>query len=173
MNTVIDTIINRRSIRKFKDTQITQEHLQIMLKAMEAAPSAGNIQPWSFYVIKNKDVKKQLCEISFNQTALIEAPVVIAICAKPKESAATYQQLGQDFFCIQDTACVAQNLQLAAHSLGYGCVWIGIVKQDDIRQTIKATQSEQPVALIAIGIANETPAAYDRIEWQKLTTFID
>lgn len=170
---VIKALIERRSVRAFKDTPIPTEQLHLMLKSMEAAPSAGNIQPWSFYVISNSDIKEKLCETSFNQTALIQAPLVIGICAKPEESAKTYQDLGRDFFCVQDTACVAQNLQLAAYSLGYGSVWIGIVKKNEIRDIIGAKDDEVPVALIALGVADEEPGAYERRDWQEITTFVE
>lgn len=173
-NEVLSAIIERRSVRAFKNTAVPQEDLELLLKAMEAAPSAGNIQPWAFYVVHNDEVKKELCSISFNQNALIQAPIVIGICAKPAESAKTYGDLGTDFFCVQDTACVAQNLQLAAHSLGYGTVWIGIVKKDDVRTVLGAAKDEDPVALIALGVSNEEkPAPYDRIDWKSITTFVE
>ena len=172
-NSVIKAIVDRRSIRAFKNTPITPEDLNLLLKSMEAAPSAGNIQPWSIYVISNQEVKEKLTAVSFNQTALSQASLVFAICAKPLASAETYQELGAQFFCIQDTACVAQNLQLAAHSLGYGTVWIGIVQKDEIRSIIDAPPEEDPVALIALGIPNEPPPEYQRVDWKEITTFID
>jgi nitroreductase len=170
---VIKAIIDRRSIRSFKSDTIPRQDIELLLKSMEAAPSAGNIQPWSFYVISNQEIKEKLTAISFNQTALSQAPLAFAICAKPQASAETYQELGANFFCVQDTACVAQNLQLAAHSLGYGTVWIGIVQKDEVRSAINAPADEDPVALIALGVPDEQPGEYQRVEWKEITTFID
>jgi nitroreductase len=169
----INQMLSRRSIRKFKSDAIPLEQLELMLSCMEAAPSAGNLQPWFFYVVKNQPLKNALCTLSFNQTAVQEAPVVFVVCANPALSATQYGQLGEQLFCLQDTACAVQNLLLAAHSLGYGAVWIGVVKDQEIAQLLKLPPELKPVALISVGLPNEPAGTMERKGWQTLTKFID
>jgi nitroreductase len=169
----IDNILNRRSIRKFKSDPISTEHLELMLSCMEAAPSAGNLQPWFFYVVKNQTIKNQLCALSFNQQSVQEAPVVFVVCANPAVSVTQYGQLGETLFCLQDTASAVQNLLLAAHSMGYGAVWIGVVKAQEIAQLLELPSELNPIALIPVGFPNEPPGIKERKGWQTLTKFIE
>ena len=57
-------IFERVSIRKFKDIQVEPEKVEAILRAAMAAPSAGNQQPWEFFVVTDKAANKQLSEIS-------------------------------------------------------------------------------------------------------------
>lgn len=169
----IATILSRRSIRQFKSDAIPLEHLELLLACMEAAPSAGNLQPWFFCVVKNQAIKNALCALSFNQQSIREAPVVFVVCANPALSATQYGQLGETLFCLQDTASAVQNLLLAVHSLGYGAVWIGVVKDQEIAQLLELSSGLKPVALIPVGLPNEPPGTMERKEWRTLTKFIE
>lgn len=170
---VIRNLFTRRSIRAFKSDPIPQEDLDLMLKCLEAAPSAGNMQPWSFHVVRNQELKSELCKISFNQKPVEQAPVVFAICAVPEQSAAQYGELGAQFFCIQDTAAATQNLLLAAHELGYGSLWVGIVKEKEIVECLDLPKGHKPIALVAVGKADETPAPMERKGIDKVSRYID
>jgi nitroreductase len=140
---------------------------------MEAAPSAGNLQPWGFYVVTRQELKDTLCTLSFDQQAVAQAGALFVITAKPALSAEKYDELGKTLFCLQDTACAAQNLLLAAHELGYGAVWIGVVKSREISEALDLPAAETPVALVPVGIPAEEPGNYERTPWQEKTTFLD
>lgn len=170
---VIKNIFTRRSIRQLKSTPIPQAHIDLMLQCLEAAPSAGNLQPWFFYVVKNDELKKKLCQLSFDQKAVEQAPVVFVVCTCPEESATKYGDLGRNFFCIQDTAAAVQNLLLAVHDLGYGAVWIGVVKEEEIKKCLQLPKDQKPVALIPVGLANEVPAPMERKGWRKVSRIIE
>lgn len=172
-NQILSGIRERRSIREFTSDTVPHEDLEKMLSAMEAAPSAGNLQPWKFQVILNPEVKKKLFLVSFSQQALVDAPVVFAISAYPSKSAEKYGHTGMNLFCIQDTACVCQNLMLAAHSLGYGSVWIGVVHEQQVAAVLELESTEKPAALIAVGKPKSPGGVYERIPWRKITTFIE
>jgi nitroreductase len=169
---VIQNIFTRRSVRRLKSTSLPQEDIDLMLQCLEAAPSAGNLQPWFFYVVKNNELKKKLCQLSFDQKAVEQAPVVFVVCACPEESAAKYGDLGRNFFCIQDTAAAVQNLLLAIHDRGYAAVWIGVVKEDEIRECLNLPRDQKPVALIPVGLADETPAPMERKGWKTVSKII-
>ncbi|MFH1355970.1 MAG: nitroreductase family protein [bacterium] len=170
---VMNCIFSRRSIRSLKSDAIPKEDIELMLKALEAAPNAGNVQPWAFYVVRNQKVKDELCEYSFNQKSVSQAPVVFVVCAKPEVSAAQYGDAGRNLFCIQDTAAAVQNLLLGVHDMGYAAVWIGVVKENEIAATLKLPKDQRPMALIPVGLADEMPAPYERQGWEKITQWID
>ena len=76
MLTVWDAIKARRSIRKFLPDDIPDEMVEQMLEAARLAPSGSNRQPWRFVVVRDKEIKKELCRICMRQKFIEEAPVV-------------------------------------------------------------------------------------------------
>ena len=77
---VIEAIEKRRSIRKYKDTALSERQLEQLLKAAQLAPSGCNVQPWRFIIVQNKQLKKKLCDAAFNQKFVVTAPVVMVCC---------------------------------------------------------------------------------------------
>ena len=74
-----EAIKSRRSIRKFAPDDVPEEMINQMLEAARLAPSGGNVQPWSFLVVRNPELKQKLREICLDQRFIEEVPVVI-IC---------------------------------------------------------------------------------------------
>jgi len=144
-----------------------------MLNCLEAAPSAGNLQPWSFVLVKSQAVKEELCRLSFDQQAVKQAPLVFVVCAIPEQSAAQYGDVGRHLFCIQYTASAVQNLLLGGHALGYGAVWIGVVREREIATCLGLEEGTRPLALIPVGLPNETPKPMERRGWRTITRTIE
>ncbi|RLG76528.1 MAG: nitroreductase family protein, partial [Thermoprotei archaeon] len=101
---VFEAIKRRRSIRAFKNIDLPEETVEKLIDAARWAPSAGNIQPWEFIVVRNPVTKQKLSEAALNQTFIEEAPVVLVVCADYKRSSAGYGNRGATLYCIQDTA---------------------------------------------------------------------
>jgi hypothetical protein len=114
MNDVLNTIKNRRTIRKFKPDPIDEEKLQMILEAGRWAPSFSNLQPWRFIVIKDQDLKNALdkaAKESVLHLGIREAPVVILVCVDRRVD---------PLHAIEAGTAATQNMALAAHSLGLG-----------------------------------------------------
>ena len=77
MLTVWEAIKTRRSIRRFAPDDVPDEMIEQMLEAARLAPSASNRQPWRFLVVRDKEVRNELCRICLNQRFIEEAPVVV------------------------------------------------------------------------------------------------
>lgn len=169
----IECILSRRSIRSLRPDPIPPRDIEIMLNCLEAAPSAGNLQPWSFLIVKSQALKEELCRLSFDQQVVKQAPLVFVVCAVPEQSAAEYGDVGRNLFCIQDTAAAVQNLLLAVHALGYGAVWIGVVKETEIAGCLGLDKGIRPVALIPVGLPNETPKPMERRGWRTFTRTLE
>lgn len=80
MLTVSEAINQRRSIRNFRSDPVSDDAIYAILEAARLAPSGSNRQPWRFIVVTDKDEKKRLRKICFDQAFIEEAPVVFVCC---------------------------------------------------------------------------------------------
>jgi nitroreductase len=159
---VLEAIKGRRSIRAFKSTDVAPETLEKLIAAARRAPSAGNIQPWEFVIIRKQEIKRRLVEAALDQTFIEEAPVVIVACANENRSSEGYGVRGKTLYCIQDTAAAIQNILLAAHSLGLGTCWVGAFQEEEAREILRIPNGVRPVAIIPLGFPAESPYPPDR-----------
>ena len=150
-----ETIKGRRSVRHFQLKDVPGELVEKLVEAATCAPSAGNLQPWIFVIVKNPDVKKRLAEAAWNQRHVEEASVVIVVCADEGRSSSRYGERGRELYCLQDTAAAIQNLLLTAHSLGLGACWTGAFDEKKARKALNAPAGVRPVAMIPVGYAGE------------------
>ena len=159
---VLEAIKGRRSIRAFKSEDVPPEIVEKLIDAARWAPSAGNIQPWEFIIVRNPEIKRNLAKAALNQSFIEEAPVVIVVCADEIRSSQGYGVRGKTLYCIQDTAAAAQNIHLAAYSLGLGTCWVGAFNEEEAREILEIPQGVRPVAIIPVGYPAEKPSARNR-----------
>jgi nitroreductase len=159
---VLETIKGRRSIRAFRDEEVSNGIVEILIDAARWAPSAGNIEPWEFIVVRNSETKRRLAEVALNQTFLEAAPVVIVVCADESRSFRGYGARGKTLYCIQDTAAAIQNIHLVAYSLGLGTCWIGAFREEEAREILRIPVGIRPVAIIPLGYRAEVPELRSR-----------
>ena len=80
---LFDVIHSRRSIRKFKDTAVSPDLIETVIRAGMAAPSAGNQQPWHFVVITNRARLDAIPDFHPYSKMVREAPAAILVCGDP------------------------------------------------------------------------------------------
>ncbi|MEM2954120.1 MAG: nitroreductase family protein, partial [Candidatus Bathyarchaeia archaeon] len=148
---VLEAIKGRRSIRAFKNVDVSEETVERLIDAARWAPSAGNIQPWEFIIIRKHEIKRKLAEAALGQSFIEEAPVVIVVCADEVRSAQGYGLRGKTLYCIQDTAAAIQNLHLAAYATGLGTCWVGAFREDEAGKVLKTPPGIRPIAMIPVG----------------------
>lgn len=120
MDTALDFIFKRRSIRRFQEKEIGPEKIEMLLKSAMAAPTAMNYQPWEFVVITEKErIEKIKAALTFAKS---NAPLVIVVCGNLKG----LNRLVKERFWVQDCSAATENLLLAASALGLGSVWCGV-----------------------------------------------
>jgi len=151
----IQTILSRRSVRRYKADEIPREDLRMILEAGRQAPSAGNRQPWHFVVVKEPRLKQQVAAACNGQHWMAEADVILAGVGLPAVS--------RQFFVI-DTAIALQNVVLAAHSLGYGTCWIGSFDESKVRQLLGIPDAARVIGLTPVGVPAVEPEARPRKE---------
>jgi nitroreductase len=148
----IRKIETRQSIRRFTGDSIPEGEILEIIKIGLSAPSAGNKQPWRIVLVTDEDLKEQLATAAMGQSFLIQAAVVLVICAVPQESAERYGERGSSLYAFQDTAALIQNILLASHMSGYGTCWVGAFDESEVSRVLNIPKSMRPVALIPIGI---------------------
>ncbi|MBS7648207.1 MAG: nitroreductase family protein [Candidatus Bathyarchaeia archaeon] len=155
---IFDLFKTRRSIRSFTTEDVSEEQVEKILEAARWAPSAGNIQPWEFIVIRNLETKRGIARAALNQTFIEEAPVVIVVCADEVRSSRVYGSRGATLYCIQDTAAAIENILLAVCALGLGACWVGAFNEEEVRRIVRIPRGLRPVAIIPIGYPSEKPS---------------
>ncbi|MCD6108078.1 MAG: nitroreductase [Thermoplasmata archaeon] len=144
---VRDAIRMRRSIRKYKDKEIEEEKLKLLLEAARLAPSAKNRQNWIFVVVRDKEIKKQLIPACKNQEFVGEASVVIAGVSDPNVSRWYKIDMGIAF----------EHIALEAVELGLGTCWIGAFYEEQVKKVLNIPEDLEVVVLITIGYPAEEP----------------
>ncbi|NLF88472.1 nitroreductase family protein [Candidatus Bathyarchaeota archaeon] len=157
-----DVVKSRRSIRSFKKQALTQEVINQLIDAARLAPSAGNAQSWAFVLVTKPEIKQALVVAALGQKWLEDAAVVFVVCADLNRAEESYDERGKSLYCIQDTSAAVENILLAATALGLGACWMGAFREEEIRKVINAPNGMRPVALIPVGVPNESPRARSR-----------
>ena len=154
-NDLFNCIENARSVRSFKNEMVPLELLEKVLYAATMAPSAGNLQPWFFYVVTDKNIKQKLEDASNQQEQIAAAPCVIAVMADTGKANTKYQERGAQLYCIQDTAAAIQNMLLAAEALKLDTCWVGAFDEIAVQTILEVPEHFRAVAMICIGYSDE------------------
>lgn len=153
-NPLLDPILNRSSCRSFTGEPLQEGDLELLMEAIRRAPSAGNRQPWFFYVTENQKLKSELAHTAFEQHFIAEASVVFLACVEPEKSACRYGERGRSLFALQDVAAAIENLLIAATALGYGSCWVGSFDEQQVHDLLHLPRFRKPVAIIPVGPGN-------------------
>lgn len=173
-----DVIGKRQSIRKFKEKEIEKEKIEKLLSAINAAPSAGDLQAYDVFLIKSKEKKNALAQAAFSSRYLMQksssqdfiaiAPCVLVFFANPARSAGKYGARGSELYCILDAAIAAAYSQLAATALDLGSVWIGAFDPEEVKKAVGTEGDLLPVAIIPVGYPGELPGKTPRRKLEDL-----
>jgi nitroreductase len=167
-----EVIAKRRSVRHFNaKLDVTDDDVTALLEAAAAAPTAGNIQPWRFTVVRSLAARERL-GTALHQRWATGAPVVIAVSVDPRPCAARYGDRGEYLYAIQDTAAAVQNILLAAVDRGLAACWIGAFDEKAVREALSLTLPITPIALIPVGYSAESAGRPARRPLTEISTWL-
>jgi len=168
---VLECILTRQSIRTYDKKDVPNELIGQILEAGVHAPSAGNMQPWEFIIVKDKKIKKEIADAALRQRFIDEAPVLIIVCADPEKSGLRYRERGKTLYSFQDTAAAIENMLLTAKALGLGGCWVGAFEEEKVKSILRIPAKLRPVAILSIGfpIPYEKPTKTPRIPFENIT----
>ncbi len=167
---VFEVIKKRRSIRKYKPEPVANEDLKKILEAGRLAPSGGNRQPWSFVVVRDAETKKALSRAANNQKFIADAGVVVAALGDlgATKTKLPYKLPTNRISYLQDPMIAVEHMILAATALGYGTCWIGAFNEDEVKKTLKIPENFVVVALLPIGVSDESPPQRPRKPFNEI-----
>jgi nitroreductase len=155
-------IRNRRSVRIFTNQSVEQDVLSPVLKAIQSAPTAGNLQAYQVYVVESPDKIKALAQAAYNQPQVIKAPVVLVFCTDAPRSAVKYADRGRELYCIVDTSIAITMGHLAAVAQGLGSVIVGAFEPEKVARIVGAPKHQVPILMLPMGYPKEEPEATPR-----------
>ncbi len=160
-NAVFDVIKKRRSCRFFKkDADVSDAIVGKVIEAGRWAPSARNLQPIEFIVVRERERREKIAEFS-RQPQPKESPVSIVVVGDLKRAVevgnisphdTTTHFKGLKMFLYMDSSAAIQNMLLMAEALGYASLWISSFDEDGLQEYLELPDRFAPVAVICLGL---------------------
>jgi len=172
---LMEAIRGRRSIRSYKNQPVEEDKIKRILEAAHWAPSASNYQHWFFIIVKDAEKKKKFAQCfyrevkkygktldetwqerlkSFSTDFVLNAPVLIVVCADPDRTKPGEPGRGQH---ILSTCAAIENLMLAAYGEGLGTVWITRYNNSKVRSLFNIPSKVVPLGVIPVGYPEQIP----------------
>lgn len=174
MNNVIELLKSHRSIRKYSDDTVSQELVEVLVEAGQCAATSSFIQACTIIQVNDQESRKKLCESAAGQLYVAEAPVFLVFCADmqrhrlscemhdaPMQSGYTEQFLTASLDC----ALFAQNVVVAAESMGLGCCYIGAIRNKiaEVDELLGLPELVYPVFGLCLGYPAENHECKPRL----------
>jgi len=163
---IFEVFDKRRSVRKYKKRSLVEDKEKIIkiFEAANSAPSAGNLQSYEIFVLKDDELGDAVKKGCFKQEFIADASVALIFCTNNSRS--KYGERGEKLYSIQDATIACAYAQLAATALGFGSVWVGSFDPEKIKGMLEI--EFDPVAILIIGYSDEKPLKKPRRDVQDL-----
>jgi len=171
LSNILETIHNRKSVRKFTDKTVSKEQLETVIRAGMAAPSAVNIQPWAFIAVTNRELLDELNDKLPYAKMLRQSSAAIVVCGDFSKT----NDAGYKNYWVQDCSAATENMLLAVEALGLGAVWTAVYHEQDRMEIVKSILNLPshiiPLNVIPIGWSADDSPVKDKwkpenIHWE-------
>jgi nitroreductase len=164
-----EVIKKRRSIRSYKSDPIPDDSLARIIAAVNAAPTACNLQPFVFKLVKNRELKAALAA-TCRQDFPAEAPALLAVIVNQSEA-----WKRDDGFNSADTdmAIAMEHFQLAAAEEGLGSCWICAFNALKAAEVLQIKSPCRVAALAPLGYPAAPPRPFVRKAESQIFEVID
>jgi len=174
MNPIIDVLTSHRSVRQFSDRPVEESTFKTIVSAAQCAATSSHAQAYTIIRVRKKEIRKQIADLAGPQIWIEKAPVFLIFCADlvRLESACTFQNVTaekgwaeQFIVATVDTALLAQNLMVAAESVGLGGVFIGGIRNDPdkVCELLEIPDNAYPVFGMCLGFPDHPPGIKPRL----------
>lgn len=171
---MLQTLLNHKSVRKYKNKAIDDKLLNKILEAGTRASTTGNMQVYSIVVSKSEEIKEKLSPCHFNQPSIKQAPVVLTFCAdfnrfkkwcKLSKAEPGYDNFQSFFTGAIDALLAAQNVCVAAEAEGLGICYFGTTTYltDKIIDVLNLPKGVVPVTTVTLGYPDEDLPQVERL----------
>ena len=182
---VLDAIMGRRSIRRYKSNPVDDAKIKTVLEAAHWAPSWGNKQCWRFIVVRDQETRSKIADTLMKirvENELVEnaaakgirqAPVLIVVCAEKGQ--AGFRSDGTpvtdkgDVWYMFDVALAVENLALDAHSVGLGTVIVGGFDTTRVEEILGVPDGYRVVTMTPLGVPDHAGQVSPRKDLAEVT----
>ena len=163
----LTVIANRCSIRNYDQSKdVDDATIEILLRAAMAAPTAFNLQPWEFIVVKDKNTLKRLSDTDRYSDMTARASVAIVVCGDTLNE----MRAEPNRWWSQDCSAATENLLLAATAKGLGAVWTAVYPHENrvaaVRQILNIPNRFIPLCIVPVGYPAD-PSAKPKDKWKR------
>lgn len=148
---VVECIMSRQSIRSYSKKQISDDDINVIMRAAVAAPSGKNGQPWKFKIVTDCDLIKRLASLSVYCRWLKKVACMVVVFL---DETSSYDYTKD----IQSCGASIQNMLLASNELGIGSCWIGEIlkKSEEVKTALLIdNESLKLMGIVAFGYSEE------------------
>ena len=169
-----EDLLKRRSIRKFKENDVSDTLLNELFTAAFQSSTTGNMQLYSVIVTRDKRKKEELAPAHFNQPAYANAPIILTFCAdfnrftrwcEQRNATPGYGNAESLICAILDTTIAAQTFCVAAERKGLGICYLGTTTYNpkEIAKVLNLPKLVVPIVTLSVGYPDENPPVSDRL----------
>ena len=172
-----EAIITRRSIRHYKDEEVSDELIKEIFEHVKMSPSWANTQCWEFVVVRDKNTIEKISETLPPRNpatkAVLQAPVLIVQLAKKGLSGFKKGEAVTDKgdWYMFDSGIAMQTLSLIAHDLGLGTVIIGYFDANKVKEILEVPDDVEVVSMTPLGYPAQIPSAPKRKNFEEFVFF--
>lgn len=174
MNQTMRLQQSHRSIRKFTGQPVDQVVVEQLVRTGQAAPTSSFIQACTVLQVNDPGNRVKLAEYAGNQEYVATAPVFLVFCADMQrhrlacsmQHAKMLSGYTEQFITATvDCALVAENILIAAESLGLGGVMIGGIRNqiDRVAELLELPDLVYPVFGLCLGYPDQDPEVKPRL----------
>lgn len=181
MNKMIETILAHRSIRKFKDKPIDEGTVKTLVQCAQAASTSSYQQVCTIIGVEDREKKEQLAKLAGNQSYVADNGYFFVFCMdynrhqiaadmKTIDIHETIQSTEAFIVGTVDAALAAQNLTIAAESLGLGIVYIGGLRNSlpEVSELLGCPDHVLPLFGVAVGYPDAEPGIKPRLPMEAV-----
>jgi nitroreductase len=161
-NAIIQSLFDRKSVRSYLDKPIPEDIKNLIIDAGIQAPSGGNQEPYAIIDVEDQGIKDALAVLCDNQPFIASAPMVLVLLADCRRWLDCYRYAGVEarnpsladlYISSVDTVAAAQNMVVAAESLGIGSCYIGdiVENREQLVTLLHLDDHVFPAAMLVFG----------------------
>ena len=178
MNQVIELLKNHRSIRKFKDERLDEDTIRELVTAAQAASTSSYVQAYSILGVTDPDKKAALREISTQPYVEHNGHLFVFLMdynrhvelSQEKGTTIDYDKTEQLIVGTVDATLAAQNLAVAAESMGLGMCYIGSLRNDMARviEILELPKGVAPLFGMVVGRPDQEGSQKERLPFEAV-----
>ncbi|MBM7580869.1 oxygen-insensitive NADPH nitroreductase [Jeotgalibacillus terrae] len=181
MNETIETMLNHRSVRKFKDEKLSPEQVQMIVEAAQMASTSSFIQAYSIIGVTDPDKKKKLAELAGGQDYVSDSGHFFVFCAdlyrhsligqwEQADVEDSITSMEKFMVSVIDASLAAQNAAVAAESMGLGICYIGGLRNNlpEVSELLETPEHVVPLFGLTVGVPDQETAVKPRMPFQTI-----